>query len=160
MDNRLLRSSSAKSYTDVDMSVPCANDLDLGHDLTAHRCNDNFVELQKSPGKFLTYDNNGEDARPHTKDFELYLDAAEADDVPEMEPPMSKKYFRAVKPPQPEVNSFPIANYKDFYEDLIEQTAKEEIAKRNGKSLASMLGSPPPRGCDCKVRVSVIHRTK
>lgn len=55
----------------------------------------------------------------------------------------------------PSLSALPIANFDDFYDDLVVNTNKDMATmKRNGNAIGTALGTPPARGCDCRLKVS------
>uniref|UniRef100_A0A1I8PJS7 Prothoracicotropic hormone n=1 Tax=Stomoxys calcitrans TaxID=35570 RepID=A0A1I8PJS7_STOCA len=56
----------------------------------------------------------------------------------------------------PAISVLPIAKFKDFYHDLVVDSEKEGIRKRNGNAIGTPLGTPPTRGCDCKVKNDLV----
>lgn len=140
------------------LDLPCSSrDFDFDSDVTASNCNNNDVaNLFKTPSNYLTYDsdNNDDDSIHNQYTFKTYPNAREFEDVFEVEAPIPQTNSKNMRIMQSRINIFPVSNYKDFYDELVVETAKEEIRKRNGNSLASSLSSTPPRGCDCKIRVS------
>lgn len=139
-------------------NLPCGrSNIDIEHDLTARNCNENPVNLLKQPPtNYMSYDSNDDLIMHNVNGLKSYqpLGAIEDDDVFDVEPVESAINSKNMQLMQTKLNMFPIANYKDFYQDLVVETTKDEMTKRNGNSLASALGSPPARGCDCKIRVS------
>lgn len=55
----------------------------------------------------------------------------------------------------PKLSALPVANFEDFYNDLVADSNKEMDMKRNGNAIGTPLGTPPARGCDCKIKVSL-----
>lgn len=151
-DDVILKSIE-KSSKPIDL--PCGNDWIYDRNLVTRNCNDNLINLLKtSSSNYISYDNN-DDGTHSNNDFKSYQNIDEFDDVFEVEPSsINTINSKNTKLLHSKLNIFPVANYKDFYDDLVVETTKEEMSKRSGNSLASVLGSPPPRGCDCKIRVS------
>ncbi|XP_073829114.1 prothoracicotropic hormone [Musca autumnalis] len=56
----------------------------------------------------------------------------------------------------PKLSALPVANFKDFYNDLVADSNKEMDIKRNGNAIGTPLGTPPARGCDCKVKNDLV----
>ena len=143
---------------------PCGvSNIDIEHDLTARNCNENLINLLKQPANYMAYDSN-DDLMHNVNGFKSYqpLGGIEDDDIFDVEPVESaiNSNSKNMQLMQTKLNMFPVANYKDFYQDLVVETTKDEMTKRNGNSLASALDSPPARGCDCKIRVSDCIKSK
>lgn len=137
-------------------NLPCAwGNIDIEHDLTARNCNENLVNMFKQSTNYVAYDSN-DDLIHKVNDFKSYIPLGENDDEDSIDDESADSIInsRNMKLMQSKLNMFPVADYNDFYHDLVVETTKDEMTKRNGNSLASALSSPTPRGCDCKIRVS------
>ncbi|XP_046801619.1 uncharacterized protein LOC111674781 [Lucilia cuprina] len=134
-----------KSEKQIDL--PCSNNLDFDRDLMSRKCNDNFGNLLKNPTNYLAYDNN-DDLMHNTNAIKSYQNIPELNDIFGVEPFMPPKNSKNEEIISTNLNIFPEANYKDFYNDLVVETNKEEMTKRNGNS--------PARGCDCKIKNDVL----
>lgn len=130
------------------LDVPCGSEFNYKHAKTVRNCNDNFVSLLKTPSNYITYEND--DSTPTLR--ESYQPVRDFDDIFDVATPIDINEANLLRPV---LSSLPLANYKDFFTDLVVDTsAKEEMMKRSGNTIGSSLGTPSARGCECKVRVS------